>query len=170
MPIAGLIWAIVWLASGAVQKKTWGTVGLILSIVVGTAWGIGVPLALRAGEDRKEEMACLTNMKRLALAALMYVQDYDEQLPDARNWQWQVSPYLRDEGVLKCPTGGSYAMNPRLSWVRLGDIQNPAYTVLFYEVDAQGKRLENVHRGAANYAFTDGHCKSSTGWPSAPGG
>lgn len=163
LPIAGLIWGIVWLVSGTGQKKTWGTAGVVASVVFGAAWGIGVPLTLKAitqdAKARAQQSSCLSNEKQLALGILMYAQDYDEVFPDARNWRTVVYPYVGNKLVFECPNGGYYAMNPRLSRAFLRPISAPASTVLLYEVDADGRQLKSVHNGGANYAFADGHCK-----------
>lgn len=159
IPIVGLIWGIVYLCSGQKAKRTWGAIGVSVAVIVGLLVGILTPYALNLGQARARQMLCLSNMKELALGLLMCAQDYDEVLPDVRNWQTMVSPYLLSSDVFRCPEGGYYAMNPRLSRISLTQISNPAQTVLLYEVDADGKPLYNAHLGGANYAYADGSCK-----------
>lgn len=82
--------------------------------------------------------ACASNLKQLALAALMYAQDYDQHFPPADRWCTVTEPYVRDTTVYHCPAdsaegGYGYAMNFKLSRMPLGRVDAPAETVLFFE-------------------------------------
>lgn len=75
--------------------------------------------------------ACLSNLKQLGLAALMYVQDYDEQFPAGDNWHgvdtqsdpnaacgnaYQMYPYIKNKQMFICPNDASWAKNGMKSW------------------------------------------------------
>jgi len=72
---------------------------------------------------------------------------------------------------LACPDAESdavpsYAMNRSLSGAKVGDIRDPAGTILFFEVDESG-RPEARHKGGMNCGFVDGHVKRLKGGPPA---
>jgi len=64
-----------------------------------------------------------------------------------------------NDTLFTCPSGGSYAMNPKLSGASLMQIRFPADLVLVYEVDESGRQLEDVHDGGAYYVSADSHAK-----------
>ncbi|MFM7322332.1 MAG: DUF1559 domain-containing protein, partial [Armatimonadota bacterium] len=77
--------------------------------------------------ERARGATCLSNVRQLAMAVLLYAQDHDESLPpvglsmeagdegeeddDGRDeadevaWTVLIAPYLKSVGVLKCPSG-----------------------------------------------------------------
>jgi prepilin-type processing-associated H-X9-DG protein len=118
---------------------------------------------------------CLDHMKFLALGMLMYVRDYDELFPPADRWCDVTLPYLKDGKTYHCPADTaefSYAMNHKLSRLRLSHLEDPAGTVLLYEsatgrkneCDQHGRPGDSVpkpprHGGGNVFAFVDGHAK-----------
>src|SRR5437868_4967637 len=59
------------------------------------------------------ETACLSNVKQIALAINMYRSDWDSAGPFAgwtpiphfeTEWQFTIQPYLKNAGVLRCPS------------------------------------------------------------------
>jgi prepilin-type N-terminal cleavage/methylation domain-containing protein/prepilin-type processing-associated H-X9-DG protein len=72
--------------------------------------------------EKARQTACLSNLKQLGTALLIYAQDYDETLVLNDNWDLKVErsfdgtlktvadwpdllqPYLKNEGVLVCPS------------------------------------------------------------------
>jgi len=80
------------------------------------------PVFARAREKARQT-SCLSNVKEIALAGLMYVQDYDELmfgnnnapctylLPDGSVstsvnmlWMYQVVPYIKNAQIFNCPS------------------------------------------------------------------
>ena len=51
--------------------------------------------------------SCLSNVKQIGTAMMMYVQDYDETTPSGRGggWEWWVElmPYIKSTDLLYCP-------------------------------------------------------------------
>lgn len=76
-------------------------------------------MALWAAQQRSKMTQCLSNLKQLALAALMFSQDHD-RLPTAQGWREEMAPYLQADAPLECPSvsEGGYAMNPGLADTR----------------------------------------------------
>ena len=83
------------------------------------------------------EVVCQSNMKRVALALLMYADNNKWQLPPAKNWCDAILPYIKTEEILHCPSDPknkySYAMNSNLSGIALKKIKEPALVVLVFE-------------------------------------
>jgi prepilin-type N-terminal cleavage/methylation domain-containing protein/prepilin-type processing-associated H-X9-DG protein len=72
--------------------------------------------------DKARASTCLSNVKQIALAGSMYVQDYDEQMVPTyqyydgfsgnvnylRWWYDMINPYVKNWGVLQCPSGRAF--------------------------------------------------------------
>jgi len=124
--------------------------------------------------------ACQSNLKQLALAMLMYAQDYDEQLPIADRWCAATWPYIRNREIHHCPADDaafSYAYNYKLSRQALDGAEEPARTIALYESeigrgdafdwpDYPGTSLPvpGRHEEGNNYAWADGHVSWAEPW------
>jgi prepilin-type processing-associated H-X9-DG protein len=88
---------------------------LVVIAIIAILAAILFPVFAQAREKARAA-SCLSNMKQLTLACLMYVQDYDECFcnegvpgPD-NNWGWQMTwlfetqPYIKNYGVFNCPS------------------------------------------------------------------
>jgi len=96
---------------------------LVVIAIIAILAAILFPVFARAREKARQT-SCLSNMKQLGLAVLMYAGDYDERLPmqhhvsdtsDASRllrpegncfWFVRIEPYILNEQVLQCPSGG----------------------------------------------------------------
>jgi prepilin-type processing-associated H-X9-DG protein len=131
-----------------------------------------LPVLARARE-KALQASCLSNVKQLCLGMLMYATDYDEVLA-ARgpNWVEDIEPYIKNTAILRCPSRPElpvgYAMSRKLIGAKLGDIQWPGETILFFESNLGGPNpvggpddvpAEGVHNGGINCGFVDGHAK-----------
>jgi hypothetical protein len=135
-------------------------------------------LVLRAiGESRPAAVApsaaCMSNLKQMALAVLMWAADHHDTLPPAKDWVKELDPYLRDMKVFRCPAAPDlecgYAYNLEVAGKMLTEIARPSETVLFYEstlgkLDAVDKGESQPrpgrHEGANHLAYVDGHAWS----------
>ena len=71
------------------------------------------PVFARAREKARQT-SCLSNLKQITLATLMYSQDYDETVPwphsafpsSAYNQHGVVEPYVKNAQIFECPSGG----------------------------------------------------------------
>lgn len=156
-------------AGGGPNNQITGTSGAGTT-TVSTAPGTTSSPADATGDGAATPEACVSNLRELALAAAMYAMDWDGKLPDADKWVSQLTKYLADAHVLKCPSAPDlecgYAMNAALSGVVLEKLQSPAETVLFFDshlgtMNAAGGRdavcAPGRHGGGNCYAFADGH-------------
>jgi prepilin-type processing-associated H-X9-DG protein len=109
---------------------------------------------------KAKETKCLANLMQLGTATMMYVQDHNETLPPAENWEDALKPYLKTS--LRCPSvklGMSYAMNKALSKKKLEELERPADVVLFFESDNGTTVAQRRHGSNLGFTFADGHAK-----------
>ena len=136
------------------------------------AAGQGVTDVMADAQRRADASTCLSNLKQLGLAMMMYASDYDERFPPAESWSDALMPYIKNSAVFACPTDEghehSYAYNQALSGKSLAEVQRPAETVLLFESDAGEKSAADAgsswpatprHDGMTGVAYSDGHCK-----------
>jgi len=87
---------------------------LVVIAIIAILAAILFPVFAQAREKARA-ISCVSNMKQINLAMLMYAQDYDETLPINRRfgfdtelyyytWRWAVQPYIKNEGVWLCPS------------------------------------------------------------------
>jgi prepilin-type N-terminal cleavage/methylation domain-containing protein/prepilin-type processing-associated H-X9-DG protein len=92
---------------------------LVVIAIIAILAAILFPVFAKAREKARQS-ACLSNAKQLALAALQYIQDYDEMLPKSQlqltrwlpkppydqglNWCDVIQPYLKSTQLLRCPS------------------------------------------------------------------
>jgi len=97
---------------------------LVVIAIIAILAAILFPVFAQA-RDKARSAACLSNCKQIGTACMMYVQDYDETYYWQKSWdecdnwgagawgaqywsyvRWPVRhmPYLKNEGVFKCPS------------------------------------------------------------------
>jgi prepilin-type N-terminal cleavage/methylation domain-containing protein/prepilin-type processing-associated H-X9-DG protein len=73
---------------------------LVVIAVIAILAAVLFPVFAQA-RDKARSVACLSNMRQIGTAIMMYVQDYDETFPAAYNynggygWQEEVEPYVK---------------------------------------------------------------------------
>ena len=92
---------------------------LVVIAIIAILAAILFPVFAKA-RDKAIQSSCLSNVKQISLAAMMYVQDYDGRLPigifwpvaDSPNLQYWVRdatvPYVKNDQVVKCPIWPEY--------------------------------------------------------------
>ncbi len=134
---------------------------LVVIAIIAILAAILFPVFARARE-KAYQTSCLSNVKQLCLATLMYASDYDSRLPatlvrepDGTNIWWidVLDPYIKNKAVVKCPNWPeytfSYAFNSQFGyflpggagsrthiWCPLGRITEPASTLLLGECES----------------------------------
>jgi len=90
---------------------------LVVIAIIAILAAILFPVFARAREKARQA-SCLSNTKQIALAFLMYVQDYDETLPGRAygvyphdmasgatiGWPGFVYPYMKNVQIFRCPS------------------------------------------------------------------
>lgn len=139
-----------------VQKRNTTIIWIVVAIcVVGFCGLLAVvaavlfPVFAQAREAAVATM-CLSNIKQIATAQLVYSVDNDDRFPAAEDWQDRVTPYTTSQSLFDCPKlakdgqSNGYAMNAKLGGVAAIKVAAPAETVLLFE----SMRLErNAHSG-----------------------
>lgn len=87
---------------------------LVVIAIIAILAAILFPVFAKAREKARQA-TCSSNMKELALAILMYVQDYDEAIvpvyndnygvPNRYCWFEQTEPYIKNTQIMVCPSG-----------------------------------------------------------------
>lgn len=130
---------------------------LVVIAIIAILAAILFPVFAQAREKARQA-SCLSNLKQIGLAGIMYAQDYDETLPP-----WQVNallywvggrdvagqpldktrgliwPYIRSGTLQNCPSyvggqhlgGTGYGMNSLLNRAPLAQLSHPADTLFF---------------------------------------
>lgn len=121
---------------------------LVVIAIISILAAILFPVFATAREKARQ-ISCTSNTKQLGLAALMYVEDYDEHFPNGNGWAPQLYSYVKSTGVYKCPDDGtgtpnsnppvyavSYGINDNIcaSNISLASLDGDSKTVLFFEV------------------------------------
>ncbi len=157
------------------MKKGFTLIELLVVIaIIAILAAILFPVFARAREKARQT-SCLNNVKSLALAMMMYVQDYDERFPMAYNYvdgyTWYdsrpdrpdaIRPYVRNTQIFLCPsrTWGGYGVNPSVCVLdssppyvtrKLSEIQHPAQTILL-----GGSSTYYMHRSGYIWAYVPG--------------
>lgn len=132
---------------------------LVVIAIIGVIAAILFPVFAQAREKGRQ-IACTSNERQLAMAVLMYAQDYDDLLtPEATVvagqqvlWPDLLSPYVNSAKLRLCPSDGraklnSYGTNelgfadltdtPIPPVNGLGVFATPADTVMFAEVGTE---------------------------------
>jgi hypothetical protein len=112
------------------------------------------------GEAAKRT-TCLSNVRQLSVAALMYSMDYDEIFPGP-DWAQTTQPYVRNPSILRCPSDDalpSYTLRSDVRGKNLMSFQNPAEEIAIYESD-DARTLVARHEGEAVLSYVDGHAKA----------
>ncbi len=88
---------------------------LVVIAIIAILAAILFPVFARAREKARQT-SCLSNVKQLGLAILMYAGDYDERMvmnynddvPGARwvHWWELLGPYMKNQQMLVCPSNG----------------------------------------------------------------
>jgi prepilin-type N-terminal cleavage/methylation domain-containing protein/prepilin-type processing-associated H-X9-DG protein len=93
---------------------------LVVIAIIAILAAILFPVFAQAREKARQS-GCLSNLKQIGTALMMYTQDYDEAYPcnwygglwpttpDGRQYKWMdaVYPYVKNEQVFSCPSDGS---------------------------------------------------------------
>jgi len=149
---------------------------LVVIAIIAILAAILFPVFARAREKARQA-SCSSNLKQMALATLMYNQDYDERYmyevwcntgnPSCPNMCWSeivrdreglIYPYLKNKQILYCPSWEgwpTYGYNKLLARQKDGAISQPARTVMW--ADSGGIRW-------FPYSVANGCCFGGQAW------
>jgi prepilin-type N-terminal cleavage/methylation domain-containing protein/prepilin-type processing-associated H-X9-DG protein len=153
---------------------------LVVIAIIAILAAILFPVFARAREKARQA-SCQSNLKQIALASLMYAQDYDEVCEPGYNSGWggsarfrdMLQPYVKNMQLFVCPTApnygtASYGMNSQsMRFAPLALIQKPAQTIWY----ADAKRIDATNPGFADRDPKTWGSHGSCDWQMrAPGG
>ncbi len=106
-----------------------------------------------AARKKAAQISCLSNLKQIQLATILYFGDNDGRMPphnvldfdengveiDRHLWPEQMHDYVSDQGVLSCPSElygfkFGYAVNSRIFNVHESFIRVPAKVVTYWDL------------------------------------
>ena len=94
---------------------------LVVIAIIAILAAILFPVFAKAREKARA-ISCLSNAKQLGLAAMMYVQDYDEHYPmlygyyitpgypctwNVTSWRALMVPYIKNDHIFECPSSSA---------------------------------------------------------------
>ena len=159
---------------------------LVVIAIIAILAAILFPVFARARENARKAN-CQSNLKQLATAANMYLQDYDEVTMERTRWvasgtahPWM--PYIKNTGVWVCPSrsGGAWsygypcdqhnrslaAFNYPAEYIILYDDTSSGYHHSRFDCACAGdgpragiRYMNALHMEGTNCAFLDGHVK-----------
>jgi prepilin-type N-terminal cleavage/methylation domain-containing protein/prepilin-type processing-associated H-X9-DG protein len=123
---------------------------LVVIAIIAILAAILFPVFAQAREKARQS-SCLSNLKQMGVALMMYTQDFDETLPPGinnafssnRTWMHHIAPYTKNRGIFVCPSAsdlvpnvtnpgnngtGGYGANSNImtSWAATGPGNNPS--------------------------------------------
>ncbi|MDR3689613.1 MAG: DUF1559 domain-containing protein [Fimbriimonas sp.] len=149
---------------------------IFLAVLIGVTYSVLYPI-WKSARPAAPRTVCLSNLKQLALAALMYSNDADDRFPPADRWMDVVESYRTHEDVSHdvegVPLRGfGYAFRERLWSVDASELQNSNRLALIFDSDLTDRNahselwsIPQVGRHASsdgrvdNIAFADGHAR-----------
>ncbi len=149
---------------------------LVVIAIIAILAAILFPVFARAREKARQA-SCLSNVKQISLAMMMYLDDYDEQFVTCDavyRWYYPLQPYVKNGQVFKCPSLKGDASNPDTDYtlsglfahgMALACFDRPAETIMVAERE-KGCGYEGFHPWPAaggnwddldTYVAGDGH-------------
>jgi prepilin-type processing-associated H-X9-DG protein len=87
---------------------------LVVIAIIAILSAILFPVFVRARE-RADTTVCLSRMKQLGLAFMMYGQDHDQVLPQTYQWKSRLQSYIKQFEINRCPSR-PYLYEPTDYW------------------------------------------------------
>ncbi|NLB97124.1 MAG: prepilin-type N-terminal cleavage/methylation domain-containing protein [Armatimonadetes bacterium] len=158
---------------------------LVVIAIIAILAAILFPVFARARENARKA-SCQSNLKQIATAASMYIQDWDERTLERTLWVANATthpwaPYIKNAQVWRCPSRPpgtwSYSYPCDQHNRSLSQFQWPSEYIITFDSTVTGHhhsrssctcsdgpwagvaRMNPVHSEGTNCAFLDGHVK-----------
>lgn len=164
---------------------------LVVIAIISILASILFPVFSRA-KAKATATVCLSNVKQICLAELMYAEDYELHVPGPL-WHETLQPYIRNYDIVACPDERTYSPGYAINYWMAGfpsrSVDFPVQVILFGDATVPaawylypanmddpdpdgdpntfGSTPAPRHNEGTNFAFVDGHAK----WynPTMPG-
>lgn len=165
---SGLHWA--WILVGVFLICGCGGIGLLGAILF--------PVFAQA-RMKGQQTRCLSNVKQIGIATVMYANDFDDRLPPGATWMDATEKYAEYPRIFACPAvsrpglltprvGGKYgyAVNTSLSGKTAKSIKDPGKVIWVFESsdlarnatgDPSTSPAPNRHGPGRTEGYADGH-------------
>lgn len=145
---------------------------LVVIAIIAILAAILFPVFARAREKARTA-SCLSNVKQIVLAVLMYAGDYDQRLPNNYQtgvqlpcgttnltWTTVVQPYVKNRQLHVCPSHGletAQAFQPDPPWPGSGPCGNWVYSFGSYGISdgARNRHLSEITDPAGKVLIGD---------------
>jgi prepilin-type processing-associated H-X9-DG protein len=181
VPLLAIIFGIIGLIQiSNSQGRLRGSGLAIAGLAVSCFWSFLVMPAIlfpvfAQAREKARTVSCESNQRQLALAIIMYSQDNNEQLPPSMSATTLATPGTLSARLYTCPSAtthaaaGDYGYNTHLAKRALGDIADPATTILTADSDRPDASLATTddiawtrHHTGCVISFVDGHVAIKT--------
>ena len=155
----------------SVLKKVFTTVVVLLlaALLLAVLWPITTDQ-----RPARPVTRCMSQVRQMDLAVLMYAADSDERLPPASSWIGLTLKYLKDEALyhdpeVPGPNAYGYAFRDSGSLIKWSKVRDPAAFPVIFDSTVLGRNahseLETLpnpgrHNGRNSIGYLDGHAKS----------
>jgi prepilin-type N-terminal cleavage/methylation domain-containing protein/prepilin-type processing-associated H-X9-DG protein len=150
---------------------------LVVIAIIAILAAILFPVFAKAREKARQT-SCLSNLKQMGSAFLMYAQDWDERFPKYRQgsaqpactvmWHTVLQPYVKNSQIMICPSVGdaiSYGCNEvhvspcgaTVSGVSMGKLARPAQAYVAFDAAGDGN-CTTGKTGVEWAGFMCGYC------------
>lgn len=146
--------------------------------VVGFVGAVLFPVYACACKRATPATACLSNVKQLATALIIYTSDYDDRLPNRDRWMDAISHITKNPRVfidpeIKTEEQYGYAFDSHLSNRNVNSFKKPEQHSMLYDSINLARNASDPfnslpnpgrHKGKNSIAYLDGHAKRIA-WP-----
>ena len=164
------------------NRKGFTLIELLLVIgIMAILAGMLFPVFAQAREKART-ISCVSNLKQLSMAQLMYAQDWDESMApiyfqyyepgrQSRSYYWNniILNYVRSKQIYVCPTSKAQWDTKRTVYTPPSMENIPcSYTVNCRVYNSQYRQLSQIAKPSELYSMTDGryfHFKAYLGSP-----
>lgn len=145
----------------------WALIGcggcFVLLSVVAVFGAILFPVFVQAREKARLT-ACMSNVKNLSRAVLLYAQDNDEHFPLGSEWMDRITKYQPNDKFYHCPSAAGvktvrfgYAFNSDLAEQSLEKVDDPRQVPMIYDSSNLSRNATDAVTSLPNPPRHDSH-------------